>query len=174
MAEDRFIEVGRVAGSHGVSGKVRVAPYSGDPGGVAAVRRVRFTLPGGPEGPKEEEFPVLSAQRSGGCAVFLLEGIATPEGAAAWRGAKVSVRRSDLPPPGEDEYYGFDLVGCEAVDAEGNPVGTVTGVTCGPAHDWLEIRRPEGEEGLLPMISEFVREVDVEGKRIVVSPPPGW
>jgi 16S rRNA processing protein RimM len=102
-----------------------------------------------------------------------LGGIDTPEEAKEWSGALVSVLWEELPPPEEGEYYVTDLIGCEVVDAAGVRVGDLVGVEEGPAHDWLVICREEGES-LLPMVSEFVREVDVAGRRIVVAPPEGW
>ncbi|MCL5967026.1 MAG: ribosome maturation factor RimM [Deltaproteobacteria bacterium] len=168
-----LIEVGRVAGTHGVAGRIRVAPFSGDPSGLIRVPRLRLRGGAGEKG-AGTDFAVKAAQRGGsGCAVFLLEGIASAEAARGWTGAAVFVRREDLPPTEKDEYYFVDLVGCEVVDAGGGTIGVVIGVTPGPAHDWLEIRRPDGE-ALLPMVERFVREVDVARRRIVAVPPPGW
>jgi 16S rRNA processing protein RimM len=55
----------------------------------------------------------------------------------------------------------------------GERVGEIAAVEPGPAHDWLVVRREDGESPL-PMVSAFIREVDVPGRRIVVAPPEGW
>ena len=170
---DRRIEVGRVAGPHGVSGKIRVKPYSKNPSGLLAVRTVRLSAEGSSSGKRVGDFEVRTAQPKGGFAVFSLGGIDTPEEAKEWSGALVSVLREELPPPEEGEYYVTDLIGCEVVDAAGVRLGELVGVEEGPAHDWLVVRREDGET-LLPMVSEFIREVDVAGRRIVVAPPEGW
>ncbi len=170
---DRRVEVGRVAGSHGVGGKIRVKPFSRDPSGLVAVRSVRLSAEGRGGAKRVGDFEVKTAQPVGGFAVFSLEGIDTPEEAGTWAGAVVSVLREELPALEEGEFYVMDLVGCEVVDAAGDRVGEVIGVEEGPAHDWLAIQR-EGGESLLPMVSEFIREVDVAGRRIVVAPPEGW
>ena len=44
----------------------------------------------------------------------------------------------------------------------------------GAAHDWLTIRRTDGAEAFLPLVEAFVREVDIKGRCIRVSPPEGW
>ena len=167
-----FVAVGRVAGPHGVKGKVKVAAFSGDPRGMLSARAVRLSR-AGEGGPGEKEFEVTSAQPLGGCAVFSLRGIGSSGEAAAWTGAVASVRRSELPAPGDDEYYVADLVGCEVVDPSGETLGVVSGVEPGPAHDWLSIRRGR-EESLLPLVGAFIVSVDVAGRRIVASPPEGW
>lgn len=122
---ETFIEVGRVVGAHGIQGKVKVEAWSGDPSGLLSAGRIRV---GGRTGAgRERDYEVKAAHRSGGCAVFFLEGIGSAEEAEGLRGATVSLRRSDLPPAGEDEYYWVDLVGCEVADGEGRPLGSSPG-----------------------------------------------
>ena len=168
----KLLEVGRVSGPQGVHGKVRVAMYSGDAVGVLNVRRV--WLSGGPAGsPDGLEYEVVEAQRAGGCAVFSLKGVETPEAARELAGARVSVRRDELPDLPEDEFYWADAVGCAVVNEAGETLGEVTGVAPGAAHDWLVVRR-NGEEAYLPVVEAFVRSVDIPARRIVASPPEGW
>ncbi len=167
-----FIEIGRVAGLHGVRGKVRVAMYSGDAGGVMKVRRL-WLSGGNAPGSGGREFEVVEAQRAGGCAVFSLKGIASPEAAGVLTGSRVSVRRDDLPPLPEGEFYWADAVGCSVVNEAGEVLGEVSGVLPGAAHDWLVVRR-NGEEAYLPVVEAFLRSVDPPAGRIVVSPPEGW
>jgi len=172
--KNAYIEVGRVVAVRGVAGRIKVKAISGDPSGILGARSLRLCGKPGGGGSEGREFEVNAAQRSGGCAVFSLKGIETLEAARELVGARVFVRREELPPPGEDEYFVVDLVGCRVVAADGAPIGRVAGVVSGPAHDWLEIRCAGGEEALLPAVSEFVREVDAAGRRIVVTPPEGW
>jgi 16S rRNA processing protein RimM len=121
------------------------------------------------------EYPVQAARRSGGCAVFALKGIDTADAAKELIGARVFVPRADLPPPEEGEFFVGDLIGCAVEGIDGARIGTVGDVIDGPAHDWLDIRRDgKGGEALLPLVSQFVREVDTGARRIVVTPPEGW
>jgi 16S rRNA processing protein RimM len=168
-----LVEVGRVAGPHGLAGKIRVKTYAGDPSGPLHARTVRLSAEGPGGERRVRDFEVRAAQPQGGFAVFSLDGIDTRDAAREWSGASVSVLREELPPPAEGEYYWVDLVGCEVVTEGGHRVGEVAALEAGPAHDWLVIRR-EGVESLLPMVAEFIREVDVRGRRIVASPPEGW
>ena len=170
---DSLVEVGRVTGPHGLAGKIRVKAHAGDSSGLLHVRTVRLSAVGPGEAERVRDFEVRAAQPQGGFAVFLLDGIDTRDAAREWSGASVSVLREELPPPAEDEYYWVDLVGCEVVTEAGHHVGEVAALEAGPAHDWLVVRR-EGGESLLPMVEEFIREVDVRGRRIVASPPEGW
>jgi 16S rRNA processing protein RimM len=151
---------------------VKVAPYSGDPAGLLAAKVLRIAW--GPEPEGGREYGVVTAHRAGGCAVFSLEGIDSASAAGALVGASVSMRRGDLPPLPNDEFYWEELVGCAVFDPGGKLLGEVAAVTPGPAHDWLVVRRAGGEEGLLPVVAAFLRSVDVTARRVVASPPEGW
>jgi 16S rRNA processing protein RimM len=73
---------------------------------------------------------------------------------------------TDLPAPGPDSYYVFQLVGLDVVEEGGRRLGAVREVAPGVANDVLEL-----DSGLaLPMHEECVREVDLEAGRIVVTP----
>lgn len=177
---------------HGVAGGIKVKAHSGDPTGLIGARTLRLAgkpAGSGPEGRGRScasmrtrhaadhgsEFRVKAARRSGGCAVFLLEGMDSAFAAEESVGSRVFMLRDELPPLEEGEFFVAELVGCavEALDAE--RIGTVADVLEGPAHDWLAIRRGgKGGEVLLPLVSQFVREVDARGRRIVVTPPDGW
>lgn len=168
-----FLEVGRIVGLHGVRGKVKVAALSGDPTGVLAARTLR--LSGGRANPGiAEVYEVLTAQRAGGCAVFALKGIDTLEAAERLVKSTVSVRREELPPLPEGEFYWVDAVGCLVLDDTGALLGEVGGVEPGAAHDWLVIRRPGAEDGYLPLVAAFVRKVDTAARRVIATPPEGW
>ncbi|MDP9492297.1 MAG: ribosome maturation factor RimM [Actinomycetota bacterium] len=81
------------------------------------------------------------------------------------RGAELQVPKAELPEPGDDGYYVFQLVGLEVVEEGGRTLGRVKDVASYPANDVLEL-----DEGLaLPMVADCVQEIDVEGGRIVVA-----
>ena len=74
--------------------------------------------------------------------------------------------KAELPGLEGDGYYVFQLVGLEVVEEGGRTLGRVEDVASYPANDVLEL-----EGGVsLPMVDDCVREIDVEGGRIVVAP----
>jgi 16S rRNA processing protein RimM len=81
------------------------------------------------------------------------------------RGAELAVPRSELPPPEEDEYYAFQLVGLEVEEDGGRTLGRVTAVQPGVANDVLELNSGD----LLPLVDACVLDVDLEHGRIVVA-----
>jgi 16S rRNA processing protein RimM len=72
----------------------------------------------------------------------------------------------------EDEYHVQQLIGCDVVLQSGLKIGELTDVLNLPGQDLLAIKGERGEI-LIPFIAEFVPEVDIENRRIVVLPPEG-
>ena len=81
------------------------------------------------------------------------------------RGATLAVHRDELPPPEEDAYYVFQLVGLAVEEEGGRLLGTVTEVQPAPANDALEL-----DSGLLlPLVESCVLDVDLDRGRILVA-----
>jgi 16S rRNA processing protein RimM len=72
----------------------------------------------------------------------------------------------------EDEYHVQQLIGCKVLLESGEEIGVLNDVLNLPGQDLLSIAGAKGEI-LIPFIAEFVPEVDVEERRIVVVPPVG-
>jgi 16S rRNA processing protein RimM len=105
-----------------------------------------------------EPAEVVASKRARGRPVIRLD-------REAPRGAELTVPRSELPPPGEGEFYEFQLVGLAVEEEGGRALGRVTAVQPGVANDVLEL-----DSGLaLPLVEACVRNVDLEDGRIVVA-----
>jgi 16S rRNA processing protein RimM len=149
LPTDEFVTVGRVGRPHGLGGAFVVERPSEDAERFAkgAVLHV-----------DGEPARVTESKRGGGGRVVIRLDRKVE------RGAALQVAKADLPDPG-DGYYVFQLVGLEVVEEGGRTLGRVRDVASYPANDVLEL-----EDGqALPMVAECVREVDLEGGRIVVA-----
>ena len=145
--------VGRVGRPHGLDGAFVVERPSEDEGRFAVGARLLV------DGVAAEV--VASRVVGGGRRAIRLD-------RPVERGATLSVRRADLPALEDGHYYVFQLVGLEAVEDGGRPLGRVRDVLPGPANDNLEL-----DDGtLVPMIEDAIHSIDrVEG---VVLLNPGF
>ncbi len=149
MQADEPVLVGRVGRPHGLGGAFVVLDASEDPARFAVGAIVLV------EG---EPAKVEESKRSGGRLVVKLD-------RRVERGTPLHVPRSSLPQPDEDTFYVSDLVGLEVVEEGGRSLGRVREVANYAANDVLEL-----ESGLLlPLVGQCVREVDLEGGRILIS-----
>ncbi len=165
-APDRLLLVGRFGAPQGVRGEVRVQSFTGDPRAIAGYGPLTDS--------RGAKAFVIERQRvlKDDMLVVKLQGIETREAAGALTGTEIFVRRNRLPAPSADEFYYDDLVGLEAVSADGRTIGRVAGVSSYGAGDILEIA-PEGggEPLLLPFTKAVAPTIDFEGGRIVIEPP---
>ncbi len=146
-----LVVVGRVGKPHGVDGSFFVEAASEAPERFA--RGATLLVDG------EPAEIVVSKRGAGGRPVIRLD-------RPAPRGATLGVRRAELPDPGEDTYYVFELVGLAVEEEGGRSLGTVTDVENGPANDAIVL-----DSGLLlPLVDACVLEVDLAAGRIVVAP----
>lgn len=155
--------MGRVAGSYGVHGWIRVKPWSGSPDALATCRA---WFVGGVEY-AVEEYKIHS-----GTLLARLAGIASREAAMKLKGSAVAVPRSALPEPEEGRYYWADLVGLEVVNSQGMVLGVLREMLSHGAHDVMELA---GERTrLIPWVPAVVKRVDLEAKRIEVEWGADW
>ncbi len=104
--------------------------------------------------------------------VARVAGVSSCEAAEALKGVEIFARRDQLPPPSEDEFYYDDLVGLEAVDAEGGRIGSVVSLVNYGAGDVLEIAPAQGGETLLlPFTKRVAPRIDFDANRIVIEQP---
>jgi len=147
---ERLVQVGRVGRPHGTDGAFVVEQASDDEQRWSVGATVLV------EG--EPARITLMRRVGGGRRAIRLD-------RPAPRGAELSVRLADLPVPEPDSYYAFQLVGLAVLDEAGTAVGVVADVSPGVANDNLAL-----DDGrLVPLIEDAIREIDLEGRRIVVA-----
>lgn len=165
--------IGRIWRAHGIRGELKVIPETDAPERFDELDVVYVGK--GPDGtePRRIEGVRLQHAKRGLTVVLRLEGVASREEADALRQYNVYADEADLPPLAADEIYLHDLVGLEVVTEEGEPVGTVGDVLQMPAHDVYLVHREGREDAMIPAVPEFVLDVDLEARRLVVRPIEG-
>ncbi len=102
----------------------------------------------------------------------MLEGITDANLAEPLKGKNVFADENDLPPPAENEFYYRDIIGCEVFLTDGTRLGVIEDILATGANDVFVVRG-DGKEVLVPVIEDVVKEIDVEGKRVVIEAIPG-
>ena len=154
--------MGRVAAPFGIKGWVKIQPFSEDPGTLMDLESWRIG-----RGTEHTLYTVEAIQEHSNTLVAKLEGIDDRDAAYALRGQEISVARSTLPPPEENEFYWSDLIGLTAVNREGIELGKVDSLMETGAHDVLVIKGKR--EHLIPFVAQFVGKVDLAGWQIEVD-----
>jgi 16S rRNA processing protein RimM len=154
------VEIGGVARAHGIRGEIVIVTHDPDSETLGSVATIWV---GG------VERTIAGARGTQRGWLVQLEGITTRTDAEALRGQVVEVDRSALD-LGEDDVLLADLVGLEVRRADGTPWGKVAEIMAGPLQDVLVIH--DGDiERLLPLVDQFVTNVDLDAGVVTVDPP---
>lgn len=165
--------VARIGKPHALRGEVTVQLHTDDPES-RLVPGVVFDTRAEPGSGVPRQLTLATTRVHRGIWLLGFEEIPDRTGAESLRGTRL-VLAGDQPDPTEDDegWYEEDLVGLTAVDPTGAVLGEVVALELGAAQDRLRLRRPDGQEALVPFVEAIVPEVDPEAGRVVVDAPPG-
>jgi 16S rRNA processing protein RimM len=152
-----LLSVGRVGRAHGLDGSFYVTQPR-----TRLLEGLQSLLVNG------RETAIVRRAGTDARPIFRLAGVDTREAVDALRGTDLWVRRTDAPPLGEDEWYAEDLVGCRVTDGD-REVGVVGKLLPYPSCELLEVERDAAPALLVPLISDAVRTVDLDARRIDVD-----
>lgn len=158
-----YLLIGQVLRPQGIKGQVKVRPDTDDPGRFEELEFVYLK-----KGDGYEQLPVneVSVREDG---VYLrLNGAQTRDEAEKQRNWMLYVDRAHAVELGENETFICDLIGCKAVDTQGNELGKVTDVLQPGGNDVYVIKTPKGEM-LLPALKHVIPAVDVEKGVIIID-----
>ncbi len=169
--EPALLTVARVRRAHGIHGEVLVESLTDRPDTVLAPgRSLRLDAAA-----DEEPGNVLidEARPHKGGLILRLRGVESRSAAERLAGRELLTRLEDLEPLAEGEVFYHDLIGLAVVLAgDGSTVGTVRRIFEARPADLLEVRMGD-RLVLVPFDRSIVRDVDLDGGRIVIDPPEG-
>jgi 16S rRNA processing protein RimM len=160
-----WVELGRIGSPYGVLGWMHVQSFTDPLEGV-----LDYPVWGLRLGPaSQSSFRLVEGRIQGRGLVARLEGVADRDAAALLRGAMIEVRRSELPQPGQREYYRADLVGFVVRNLEGVELGRLDHFVDGVAGAMMVVVGTD--EYWIPAIPQYLRKVDLDGRALSVDWP---
>jgi 16S rRNA processing protein RimM len=163
-----WVELGRIGRPHGIKGWLHVQSFT-EP--LEALLNYRlWTLCRA--GQRVAHVPI-EGRPTGQELLVRLEGIEDRHAAQALVGMMIEVARSELPPPGQREYYRADLVGLAVSNREGVELGVLAHFVESAAGALMVIRDAADAEHWVPASPEHLWSVDLAAGRIVVNWPLG-
>ena len=155
-----LFEFGRINNARGLFGELKVTPFCDYKEQYEEVPCLII------EG---AEYDISYVKYHNSMVILKLDGIDNVNDAEKFKNKIIYVRKSDLPPLPEGRYYIVDIIGCEVSMADGAAVGVVSDVIQSGANDLYEIKLDNNKTALIPKVSEFVAETDIENKKIVLT-----
>lgn len=168
-----MVVLGRITAPYGTRGWVKLHPFGDDP---AAWRQVPewWLSPDADALPQDWHSAALGQLRPHGSSWIAKFGhIDDRTGAEGLVGQYVACSRDRLPENAAGEYYWADLVGLQAINLQGDRLGTIDRLAETGAHAVMFLRDGERER-LLPFVASVVHRVDLDSGRIVVDWGSNW
>lgn len=159
-----LLVIGKITGTHGIKGMVKVHLYSGDDRTLRAATEIILRQGDG----KQQILTVISLQGHGRKTLLTLKGYASITEALSLVGGELVARRDQFPEPDEDEYYWADLVGLRVVTDAGIELGTLKEIIETGSND-VYVVQEKGKEFLIPALSDVVRDVDLEAGTMTIA-----
>ena len=156
-----FLETGKIVGTHGVRGMVRIQPWCDSADFLCGFKKLYIKN-------GEEALSVLKIQPHGNVVIAAFSGVDSIEQAEKLRGSVVFIKRSDVKLE-EGQYFVDDIIGCEVFSVEtGEKLGVISDVSPTGANDVWHVKNETGEH-LIPKIDDIVKSVDIAANRIEIS-----
>ncbi|PID38543.1 MAG: 16S rRNA processing protein RimM [Proteobacteria bacterium] len=164
-----LLEIGAVTRPHGVRGALKVRLHDPSSSALESVPRDRWRLREA-SGLLHDGLRVESEQ--GEILVVRLPRVADRDAAERLRGAALCVPR-ELIHVDEDEFLVADLLGCQVVEGA-RSFGEIVDVFNAGASDVMVVRDNDDRERLIPLVDDWVTEVDLEARRVELLDGDAW
>ena len=180
--DQAWVWLARIRKAQGRKGEVLAEILTDFPEKFAERKRVWLLTAAKPslssEGEIAREATLLGHWLHKGGVVLHFAGVDSITDAELLRGMVVAVPRAERVALGEDEVYVGDLIGCVLVDVASvfeRNVGVIEDVDrdAGPVALLVVHRDGGGDEILVPFAKAYLREIDLEGKRVKMALPEG-
>lgn len=160
-----FLEGGKIVGTHGVIGEMRVECWCDSPQFLAQFKTLYFE--------QGREKVKVKARAHKNMVLIKIPTVDTIEQADAYRGKILYIKRSDIKLE-EGVNFVQDLIGLEVTDSDTNEVyGTVNDVLRTGSNDVYEMKGTDSKMYYIPAIPDIVDEIDIKGNKIMITPMKG-
>lgn len=165
MASEEFVPVGKISGAFGVRGWVKVYSFTEPRGNILEYSPLFLSRQG-----EWMEIEVSGGHLQGKGVVMGIANVTDRDQVQPLIGAELAIRKEQLEPADEDEFYWADLIGLSVENLDGEVLGTVDHLLETGANDVLVVKADKQSERLIPFVMEdIVKLVDLENRLIRVD-----
>ncbi len=167
----KLIELGFCRKPHGVKGAFSFHLHNSESSVLKKGFKIQlFPLSSDSTLSKEGEEFEISSISFGNKVIATLKGVDNRNRVEEMLPFSILADRSSFPETDEGEVYLSDLVGCQAIDEDGQVVGEVVDLGFNGVQDILVIQGKEEKIEVL-FIDSFVLGIDVEKREIIIKVP---
>ncbi|MBQ9757264.1 MAG: ribosome maturation factor RimM [Clostridia bacterium] len=158
------LEIGQIVNTHGLRGDVKVMYWCDTPELFHELAYVNID---------GEEFDIEKSRIHKNMVILKLKGIDDINIAEKYRNKILTVPREELGDLPDGTYYICDLLGCSVETVEGRLLGKICDIIKTGSNDVYVVENDDKKQVLIPVISDVIKSVDIEAKRILIEPLKG-
>lgn len=164
-----WLNVGKIANTHGLKGELKLLAATDFPEERFKIGETLYLDVDGKKMPLE----VTTYRPHKQFHLVTFKGLDNINLVEKYKGMSLYVHAGNVHELPEHEFYYHEIIGCEAV-VDGEVIGVVEDIfeTNGANDVWV-IKRPGKTDALIPYIESVVQDIDVEAKRVIITPIPG-
>ncbi len=163
-----LLTIGKITGTHGIKGMVKLHLYSGDDATLRAVETLVLRQVDG----KERILTVASFQGYGRKTLLSLKGYGNINDVLPFVGGELLVRRDQFPETDDGEYYWADLIGLRVFTEGGDDLGTLQEIIETGSNDVYVVQGGE-KEYLIPALEDVIKKIDLDTGTMTIIPLDG-
>ncbi len=158
-----FLEIGQIVNTFGIKGMVKIKPFTDDINRFDDLEKIYIE-----KNNTKKEYEIEEVKYHKGMVLMKLKGVNTPEEAEHLRNYYLKVKREDEPELEEGTYYIVDLIGLDVYSDDGKLLGKLDDIFNTGSNDIYVVKDELGKQILLPAISDVVKDINLEEKKIIV------
>lgn len=166
--DDNLVSIGKIIGTFGVKGWVKVVPLTDYPERFGLLKKVSVNSWGVVQ---MRQVEATKPHQHG--YLLKLKGIDSSEEAQILNKSLLQIDESEVHPLPEGVYYQYQLEGLEVYDSKLGRLGILTEILETGANDVYVVDSPRFGEVLIPALKEVIVKVNIEAGRMEVALLPG-
>ena len=154
------INIGKIVNAVGLKGEVKVYNYSSSKERYENLTSIYV---------EKDEYEIENVRYNKDAVILKLTGISDRNAAESLKAKDLFISESDLAELADGEYYVRDMIGISVTCDDGSMLGVLSDVIQNKAQDLYEVELPDGRKVLIPAVEEFILNIDIKNKQMVVK-----
>lgn len=159
--------VGKIINSHGIKGEVKVYPLTDDLHRFSDLKTVYI-------GDKKLKVEIEAVRYHKGLGIFKFKEFDNINQILSFKDNYIYIKDEDRIKLPDDHYFISDLLNCKVYDTASNLIGNLVNVLQGASNDVYVVKDiSKQKEYLIPAVKEFIVDINIEDKKIIIDPIEG-
>lgn len=158
-----FLEIGQIVNTFGIKGMVKVKPFTDDIKRFDNLEKVYIK-----KNNTEKEYIIKQVKYQKDIVLIKFKYIDKIEDAEILKNSYILIDRKNEPKLEEGTYYIVDLLGLDVYTDDGKLLGEIDDIFNTGSNDIYVVKDKLGKQILLPAISEVIKDINIDNKKIIV------